>query len=88
MTAIATLGFYPGAIANVVLLGFGAVGEIETWTPIVPGTTNWSAQNGVTTDWAAQDSVTTNWSAQNGVTTDWSDDGPQSTTWTAIPRQT
>jgi hypothetical protein len=63
MTAIATLGFTPGSIANVVLLGFGAVGDIATWTPQSPVTTNWSAQNGVTTDWTNQNSQSTTWTA-------------------------
>lgn len=62
MTAIATLGFTPGSIANVTLLGFGAVGDVDTWDLIAPVTTNWSAQNVVTTNWTNQSPQSTAWS--------------------------
>jgi hypothetical protein len=62
MTNIVTLGL-GSTPSGIILLGFGAVSDIATWTPQSLVTTNWSAQNGVTTDWTNQNSQSTTWTA-------------------------
>jgi len=85
MTAIATLGFSPGTIANVVLLGFGAVGSGATWTDISGVSTAWADQSVAVTSWSAASGVATTWSPVTPASPSWSTESQVSTTWTAIP---